>query len=179
MLHLSALVDFRKVLPFEQRIKEEQDQFSFEQLGNLKFESRQFAYDCLDILQDSFLKLQDSVPERIPDILGINVHATRGNILRDMPDILFTQTSVMINIPNERQSFVDILEKQDVEKVFNSIGIRAGSLNEFLKKEQLESCKVEFGNPYYNTSSEWTMYIHCYPNNLSPDCAFRAGNNTY
>ena len=172
MLYLSVLVDFRKVIPFEQRIKEEQDQFSFEQQENLKFESRQFAYDCLDILQDS-------VPERIPDILGINVHATRGNILRDMPDILFTQTSVMIDIPNERQSFVDILEKQDVEKVFNSIGIRAGSLNEFLKKEQLESCKVEFGNPYYNTSSEWDMYIHCYPNNLSPDCAFRAGNKMY
>ena len=135
MLHLSVLVDFRKVLPFEQRIKEEQDQFSLEQQGNLKFESRQFACDCLDILQDSFLELQNSVPECIPDILRTDVLATRGNILWDMPDILFTQTSVMIVIPNERQSFVDILEKQDVEKVFDSIGVQlVGSLNEFLKK---------------------------------------------
>ena len=81
MLHLSVLVDFRKVLPFEQRIKEEQDQFSLEQQGNLKFESRQFACDCLDILQDSFLELQNSVPECIPDILRTDVLATRGNIL--------------------------------------------------------------------------------------------------
>ena len=168
MLRLFVYNDFRKVLPFEQRIKAEQDQFSSEQQENLNSVGNQFAFNCTEILRDSF---------QGRNFLRTKVHSTRGYILRDMPDILFTQTLVTIELPDERQSFVDILEKQDVEKAFDFIGVQlVGSLNEFLKKEQLESCKVEFGNPYYNTSSEWIMYIHCYPNNLSPDCAFRVGN---